>query len=92
MASTTLRVMRLHTPCNDSWHTISPYVLHAGAAPPPTEADNEELRQKHARTMSDLEHQYELSRYTTHIARGVGFGYGSGTLLSEPPKPSGPPP
>lgn len=35
--------------------------------------------------MDVLEHQYESSRFQTHIARGVGLGYGSAALTTELP-------
>ena len=48
-------------------------------------AGNKEVREEHSKRMDVLEHQYESSRYQTHIARGVGLGYGSAALTTELP-------
>ena len=45
--------------------------------------ESDKLREKHARTLGSLEEQYDASRYVTHIAKGAGLGYGSGTMLAE---------
>ena len=34
-------------------------------------------RKEHSSTLKKLEEQYESSRYLTHVARGVGLGFGS---------------
>lgn len=47
--------------------------------------ESEQLKEKHAKTLSGLEEQYETSRYVTHVAKGAGLGYGSGSLLTELP-------
>ena len=48
-------------------------------------AGNKEVREEHSKRMDVLEHQYESSRFQTHIARGVGLGYGSAALTTELP-------
>ena len=42
-----------------------------------------EVQKKHTETLNDLEQQYELSRFMTHMAKGAGLGYGSSCLTSE---------
>lgn len=46
--------------------------------------ENESVKEIRAKTLKRLEEQYDASRYTTHIAKGAGLGYGSGSLLSGP--------
>ncbi len=47
--------------------------------------ESDQLKEKHAKTLSNLEEQYETSRFVTHVAKGAGLGYGSGSLLTEIP-------
>lgn len=44
----------------------------------------EELKQKNAKLLQDLEVQYDTSRFMTHKARGVGLGYGLSAQTLEP--------
>ena len=55
------------------------------AASSASAAGNKEAQEEHSKRMGVLEHQYESSRYQTHIARGVGLGYGSAALTTELP-------
>ena len=48
-------------------------------------SSNKEVQEEHSKRLSVLEHQYESSRFQTHIARGVGLGYGSAALTTELP-------
>ena len=50
--------------------------LHAGTASP-TASENKDLKEKHDKLLSDMEKQYETSRFMTHLAKGVGLGYGT---------------
>ena len=34
------------------------------------------VQDEHNTTLKNLEHQYEASRFLTHVARGTGLGYG----------------
>ena len=57
----------------------------AAASSAATSASNKEMQEEHSKRLTVLEHQYESSRFQTHIARGVGLGYGSAALTTELP-------
>ena len=63
--------------------------VHRAHSTDPTSATsssaNKEAQEEHSKRMNVLEYQYESSRYQTHIARGVGLGYGSAALTTELP-------
>ena len=56
-----------------------------GSAAASASMDNKEVQDEHSKRMNVLEHQFESSRYQTHIARGVGLGYGTAALTTELP-------
>lgn len=51
----------------------------------PSEQINEGSAKSSERALTALEQQYEASRFLTHVARGVGLGYGSQALTTELP-------
>lgn len=48
-----------------------------------TVADNTDLKEKHEKMLNDMEKQYEMSRFMTHLAKGVGLGYGGSSSNSD---------
>lgn len=42
-----------------------------------TKSDRDNIKEEHTDTLKNLEHQYETSRFLTHVARGVGLGFTS---------------
>ena len=49
----------------------------------------EKMKKESCHLLDQLEKQYELSRFKTHMAKGVGLGYGSSTLPTVPSTSTG---
>ena len=49
----------------------------------------EKMKKESSRLLGQLEKQYEVSRFKTHMAKGVGLGYGSDTLPNVPSTSTG---
>ena len=77
-----LHSLTLSHSCPFLTHNIfNPFTGPSAAA----SASNKEMQEEHSKRLTVLEHQYESSRFQTHIARGVGLGYGSAALTTELP-------
>lgn len=35
----------------------------------------QQTREQYTKTMEDMERQYEMSRFQTHVGKGLGLGY-----------------
>ena len=51
--------------------------IQDGDKPPAEVKPPANTSQQHDRTLEDLERQYEMSRYQTHMGRGLGLGFTS---------------
>ena len=44
--------------------------------------EGSKMKEKHGKLLDDLQQQYETSRFMTHLARGVGLGYGTSSSFT----------
>lgn len=49
----------------------------------------EKMKEENTHLLDELEKQYEISRFKTHMAKGLGLGYGSETLPNVPSTSTG---
>lgn len=54
---------------------MSPASLFIAEDAAPKQDDQEKVKERNAKTLSDLETQYETSRFMTHVGKGLGLGF-----------------
>ena len=54
-------------------HLTSPH--HPAEDAAAAQEEKEKAKERNAKTLSDLEMQYETSRFMTHLGKGLGLGF-----------------